>query len=320
MPGDWVTAANFKQTRMVMRIGVVGLGAMGKAVANNLVGAGYSTIVWNRSPQPRSELVARGAIAASDIREAFRCDVVLSLLLDDAAIQAVLLDSGAITAAPAGTVHVCMSSISTSMAGALVRAHEQQGSGFVAGPMFGRPEAAAAAKLEIAIAGASILLDKVEPVLDGLGRTWRMGDDPQFGYLTKIAGNFMIACAVQAMAESAALVSSRGGDPESFLTLMSETLFPAPIYRTYSPAVACGVSPGTPVGPRVALKGVARTLGEAEVAGIRMLSAEIMRDRLQEADRLGLSEEDWSVALAKVVRASGPAPTAVRPLHGGQVS
>lgn len=306
MLGERVTAAKFRRTRMVMRVGVVGLGAMGKAVATNLIGAGYPTIVWNRSPRPTSELVTRGGIVAADVGEAFRCDVVLSLLLDDAAVQAVLLDGGAIAAAPAGTVHVCMSSISTSMAGTLVRAHEQQGSGFVAGPMFGRPEAAAAARLEIAIAGAPVLLDKVEPVLDVLGRTWRMGNDPQLGCLTKIAGNFMIACAVQAMAESAALVSSRGGDPEPFLALMSETLFSAPVYRTYSSAVARGVPPGGPVGPEAALKGVARTLGEAEVAGIRMLSAEIMRDRLQEAVRLGLAEEDWSVALAKVVRASGP--------------
>jgi 3-hydroxyisobutyrate dehydrogenase-like beta-hydroxyacid dehydrogenase len=120
--------------------------------------------------------------------------------------------------------------------------------------MFGRPEAAAAAKLELPMAGAPALLDKVEPVLGVLGCTWRMGDDPHLSYLTKIAGNFMIACAVQAMAEGAAPVSSRGGDPEPFLALMSETLFPAPIYRKYAPAVARGVSPGTPIGPRAALK------------------------------------------------------------------
>ncbi len=289
-----------------MRVGVVGLGAMGQAVATHLVRAGHPTIVWNRSPRPVAELVARGATGAADLGEAFRCDVVLSLLLDDAAVRAVVLDGGAAAAMPAGAVHVCMSSLSTGMAGALMRAHGPHGSGFVAAPMFGRPEAAAAAKLEIAMAGAPALLDKVEPVLSILGRTWRMGHDPQLACLTKIAGNFMIASAVQAMAESAALVSSRGGDPESFLAFMSETLFPAPIYRTYGRAVARGVSPGTPIGPGAALKGVARTLSEADLAGIRMLSAEIMRDRLQEADRLGLAEDDWSVALTKVVRASGP--------------
>ncbi len=216
-----------------------------------------------------------------------------------------LLDDDALAAAPAGTVHVCMSSISTGMADALARAHGRHGSGFVAGPMFGHPEAAAAARLEIALAGAPTLLDRVEPVLGVLGRVWRMGDDPRLGHLAKIAGNFLIACAVQAMAESAVLVSSRGGDPGRFLAFMGETLFRAPIYRLYGPAVAQLASPGTPIGPGTALRGVARTLGEAEIAGIRMPSAEIMRDRLQEADRLGLADGDWSVALARVVRASG---------------
>ena len=286
-----------------MQAGVIGLGAMGRAVAANLVGAGLRTTVWNRSPRPVDALVARGAVAAGDAGEAFRCDVVLSLLLDDAAVRAVFLDSGILASVPAGTIHACMSSISTSLARELVRAHEAYGIHYVAAPVFGRPEAAASATLSIVTAGAPDILDRIEPVLRILGRTWRMGGDPPLGHLVKVAGNFMIGCAVEAMAESAALISAHGGDPAPFLAMMGDTLFPAPIYRSYGAAVASGVSPGAPSGLQAPLKGVGRTLGEAEAGGIRMPFASMLQARLHDAIRQGLTDEDWSVALSKVARA-----------------
>ena len=265
--------------------------------------AGLRTTVWNRSPQPIADLVARGDTAAGEVGEAFHCDVVLSLLLDDAAVRAVLLDGDILAAAPAGTVHVCMSSISTGLVRDLVRAHQERGLHYVAAAMFGRPEAAAASRLEIVTAGAADLLDRVEPVLSVLGRTWRMDEDPPLASLAKIAGNFLIGCAVQAMAESAALLASRGGGPEPFLAMMGNTLLAAPVYQSFGPAIAHGTSPGMPYGPKVAVNGVERTLGEAQAAGIRMRLAELMQGRLQDAEDQGLGDEDWSVALAKMARA-----------------
>ena len=285
-----------------MRVGVLGLGSMGRAVAVNLVRAGIQTTVWNRSPQPFAELVAAGAIGARDVAELFGCDVVLSVLLDDAAIRAVILDSGAVAAAPAGTVHVCMSSVSTSLARDLTRTHAQNGSQFAAASMFGRPEAAASAKLEIVTAGPPEILEQVEVILRSLGRTWRMGDEPQLACLTKIAGNFMIGSAVQAMAESAALVSAGGGDPAAFFVMMGETLFPAPIYRSYGAAIAKSQPPGVAIGPKFALEGIERTLGEAKAAGIKLRLAELMKERLEQAESQGLDSDDWSIALAKVAR------------------
>ena len=152
----------------------------------------------------------------------------LSLLLDDAAVRAVILGSGVLAAAPAGTVHVCMSSVSTALARGLAQAHGARGRRYVAAPMFGRAEAAAAARLEIVTAGPPDLPDRVEPVLRLLGRTWRMGGDPQAAFLAKTAGNFMIGCAVAAMAESAALLSSRGGDPAPFPAMAKLARAPAP--------------------------------------------------------------------------------------------
>jgi 3-hydroxyisobutyrate dehydrogenase-like beta-hydroxyacid dehydrogenase len=285
-----------------MQVGIVGLGAMGRAVASNLVEAGVSTTVWNRSPAPLRELVAKGAFAANDVREVFQCDVILSLLFDDAAVRAVILESGVLASARAGIAHVCMSTISTGLARELVQAHEERGVHYVAAPVFGRPDVAAAAKLNIVTAGAPAILDSIEPVLGILGRTWRMGDDPQHGHLAKIAGNFMIGCAIETMAESAGLISSHGGDPSPFLAMMGETLFAAPIYRSYGAAIARGVFPGAPSGLQLPLKDVGLTLGEAKAANMLMPLAELLQTRLHDADRRGLADEDWSVALAKVAR------------------
>lgn len=287
-----------------MQVGVAGLGSMGIPVAANLVKAGIRTIVWNRSPQSVRDMVTAGATAAHDLEDLFQCDIVLSVLLDDTAVRSVVLDSGVLASAPAGAIHACMSSISTALAQDLVRAHEERGLSFAAAAMFGRPEAAAAAQLNMAVAGRPEILDRLDPVLSIQGRVWRMGDDPVLAYLVKTAGNFMIGSAVEAMAEAAALVSSRGSDPVPFFEMMAQTLFPAPIYKSYGAAVATGVFPGKPIGPAFALSGVGRTLGEARANGIRMPSAELLQDRLQQAERQGFAEEDWSVALAKVARKS----------------
>lgn len=287
---------------MKQSIGVVGLGAMGKAIAVNLLKAGFQTTVWNRSPEPVDELVSQGAVDAKHLSEVLKCDVVLSVLFNDAAVREVFLDSGVLAAAPSGTTHVCMSTISSALAGELLEAHSRRGIAYVGAPMFGRPDVAAAAKLNIVTAAAPDLLEKVEPVLSVLGKTWRVGDEPRIAHIAKIAGNFMIGCAIETMAESAALISLNGGDPGLFLTMLGETLFNSFIYRSYGSAVASGKSPGAPSGLQLPLKDVGLTLGEARAVGTRTPFATALQERLNYADGQGLGGEDWSVALASVAR------------------
>ncbi len=287
---------------MKQSIGVVGLGAMGKAIALNLLKAGFQTTVWNRSPEPVDELVLQGAAGAKHLGEVLKCDVLLSALFNDAAVREVFLDSGVLAAAPSGTTHVCMSTISSALAGELVEAHSSRGIGYVGAPMFGRPDVAAAAKLNIVTAAAPDLLEKVEPILSVLGKTWRVGDEPRIAHIAKIAGNFMIGCAIETMAESAALISLNGGDPGLFLSMLGETLFNAFIYRSYGSAVSSGTSPGAPSGLQLPLKDVGLTLGEAKAVGTRTPFATVLQEQLRYADRQGLGGEDWSVALASVAR------------------
>ena len=285
-----------------MEIGVIGLGAMGKNIAANLLKAGYSVKVWNRSPGPVEEAVRAGATPAATVREVFACLVVLSVLFDDASVREVLLAEDVLPNTGQDTVHVCMSTISTSLVETLIEAHNTRGIRYVAAPMFGRPDMAAAARLNMVTAGDPQALSAVAPVLSALGTMWNLGDDPRIGHLAKIAGNFMIGCAIEAMAESSALIASQGGDPGPFLSMLGETLFDAPIYKSYGSAIARNQSSGAPSGLALPLKDVGLTLGEGRRAGLHLPLADLLRQRLESAAEAGMMDDDWSVALAANAR------------------
>ena len=297
-----VEGLHSKGDSMPQRICIVGLGAMGKPIAGNFLKAGFQTTVWNRTPGPVHELVSIGAVAAEELRQVFKCGFILSTLFDDIAVRQVFLDSNVLAYAPAGVIHICMSTISSSLANELVQEHTRHGISYVAAPMFGRPNVAAAAQLNIVTAAAPDLLEKVEPILRVLGKTWPVGDDPRIAHVAKIAGNFMIGCAIETMAESAALISLNGGDPGLFLAMLGETLFNSFIYRSYGSAIASGKSPGLPSGLQLPLKDVELTVGEANALGTRTPFATLLREQLQLAERGGYGREDWSTALASVAR------------------
>lgn len=285
-----------------MKVSVIGLGAMGSSIAANLMKAGHDVTVWNRSAGPVGTLAAANATSAKTARDAFGCDVALTTLFDDAAIRSVVLEGEALAGASEGAIHVCMSTISTELADDLIEAHCTRGVRYVAAPMFGRPDMAAAAKLNMVTAGAREDVEAVEPVLGALGRTWPVGEDPRIGHLAKIAGNFMIGGAIEAMAESAALITSRGGDAAPFLSMLGETLFAGPIYKSYGAAIASGESPGVPSGLKLPLKDVGLTLQEGRAASLSLPLAELLQGHLKAAGDNGLMDEDWSVALAEGAR------------------
>ena len=289
-----------------MKVGVVGLGAMGKAIAHNLLKAGYQVTVWNRSPHPVEELVQAGATRAADIREALQGDVVLSVLFDDVAVRTVFLESGALaSAARTGLVHACLSTISIPLAQELAAEHERNGVGYVAAPVFGRPAAAAAASLNFVTAGTQAATGVVNPVLSALGRTWPVGVEPHHANLAKLAGNFLIGSAVEAMAEGAALLHANGANAPAFLSVMAETLFASPIYRLYAGACGGGPSPGARSGLALPLKDNGLLLEAARSAGAYLPLAELVRNRLQKAQGRGLGDHDWSEALATIATERG---------------
>jgi 3-hydroxyisobutyrate dehydrogenase-like beta-hydroxyacid dehydrogenase len=222
-----------------MKIGFLGLGSMGKGIAGRLIAAGHDVVVWNRSRAAVDALVAEGARAASSASEAARCEVVHSMLADDAAIRAVLLDGGALDAMTKGAVHVNHATISVAFAKELAAKHRERGIGYVASPVFGRPDAAAAGKLHVLAAGADSDVARVRPLLEAIGQSvWPLGEAPERANAVKIAGNFMIASAIETMAEATALTRAHGVGAREFLEVMTNTLFAAPVFKTYGALVA----------------------------------------------------------------------------------
>jgi len=222
-----------------MKLAFLGLGNMGQPMARNLAAAKFDLIVWNRSPARADDVVKAGATAAPSVAEAARVDVALTMVADDAALEAIVFDGRLLETLPGGAIHVSMSTISVALAEKLAAAHAARGSAFVSAPVFGRPDAAAAGKLFIVAAGPSAALETCQPIFDALGqRTFRVGAEARLANLVKLSGNFLLASIIESLAEAFALVRKAGVDPHEYLELLTGTLFTAPLFRTYGTLMA----------------------------------------------------------------------------------
>ena len=274
---------------------------MGRAMATRLVQAGHRVRVWNRSRTPVEDLTRQGAEAAGEARAAFG-DVLISMLADDSAVREVVLAPGMLEAAPAGAVHVNLATVSVALAEELTEEHRRRGLVYVAAPVFGRPEAAAGGELNIVAAGDAAALDRVQPLLDAMGRrTWRLGEEPRRATAAKLAGNFLIAAAIESMGEAVILAERHGVQASELLEILTATLFAAPVYRNYGALIA--ERRYEPAGFRLelGLKDVHLALEAGEAARTPLPVASLLRDHLLEAIAQGDGDRDWA-ALAEVAR------------------
>ncbi|SNB71919.1 3-hydroxyisobutyrate dehydrogenase [Arboricoccus pini] len=283
-----------------MRVGFLGLGGMGAAMAANLIKAGHEVTVWNRSPAPADRLAAMGGRKAESPAAAAGGEILISMLADDAATKAVLVEGGALDRLAAGALHVNMATVSMALAKELTALHEARGQGYVAAPVLGRVDVAVAGKLNILAAGPAALLDRAEPLFAAMGqRTWRFGERPEQANAVKLAANFMLASAIEAMGEAAALVQGHEVAPASFLEMISSTLFAAPAYKGYGAMIA--EKRYSPVGFKLplGLKDVRLAQEAGFAANVPMPFASVIRDNFLDALANGDGELDWA-ALAKV--------------------
>lgn len=214
-----------------MRIGFLGLGSMGSAMATRLVEAGHDVVVWNRSEAAADPLIAAGARRAHTPGEALATGLSFSMLADDAAAERVL---DAATVAEGSGIHVNMASISPAAADRLEELFRSARIGYVSAPVLGRPTVAAAGKLNILAAGPATLIEQVLPFLAVLGqRVWRLGERPRAANVVKVAVNYNIIHAIQALGESVAMTERHGVDPAMFHELLTSTLFDGVVYRGY---------------------------------------------------------------------------------------
>jgi 3-hydroxyisobutyrate dehydrogenase-like beta-hydroxyacid dehydrogenase len=289
-----------------MKIGFLGLGNMGQAIATNLLKGGHQLLVWNRSPKATEPLVELGAQAVAEPAQAFAADVVFSMLADDKALRSVLIDSGLLKQLKAPLIHVNLATIAVTFADELAGLHQAQGVDYIAAPVMGRPNVAAAAQLNILAAGPETAIDKVQPLLDLIGRkTWRLGEKASAANAMKLATNFLLVSAVQAMSEASVLVTRHGLKSADLVDLVSSTIFTGPVYsgygaligeRRYEPAAFKAV---------LGLKDVDLILAAASQVSVQMPSADMIRANLKDAVDHGDGEKDLAV-LAEVEERRNP--------------
>jgi 3-hydroxyisobutyrate dehydrogenase-like beta-hydroxyacid dehydrogenase len=280
-----------------MQIGFLGLGQMGAAIAANLVRARHDVVVWNRSAEKARPLVEAGATLAESPKDAASGrDVIFSMLADDAALNAVLFgEHGALAGLKAGALHVSMSTIAVATAENIAARHAEHRQRFMAAPVFGRPDAAAAAKLFIVAAGSAADLERAKPLLAAIGqRVFHVGEVPSAANLVKLCGNFMILSAIEAMGEAMTLAEKGGVPKATLLEVLISTLFDAPVFRTYGPILAEEKFRPAGFAAPLGLKDMRLVSEAAEGERVPMPLLSLLRDHLLQTIATEGEDIDWS--------------------------
>ncbi|ACL56068.1 NAD(P)-dependent oxidoreductase [Methylobacterium nodulans] len=289
-----------------MDVGFLGLGRMGRPMALNLVKAGHRVRVWNRSAEAAESLRAEGAVPVASPAEAFRGEVAITMLADDAALRSVIVEGGVLDQAELPGIHVGMSTISVALARDLTALHERAGVAYLSAPVFGRPDVAAAAKLAIVAAGPEAAITRAQPVLDALGaKTWPFGPEPARANAVKLAGNFMLVAAIEAMSEASAFAEAHGVPAADLLDLLTGTIFAAPVYKNYGAAIAAGRYEPPGFNLSLGAKDIRLALAAGEAAGVPMPLASLLRDGLIEAIAHGHGAKDLAALALVSARRSG---------------
>ena len=277
-----------------MKIGFIGLGRMGAGMAARLLERGHALVVWNRTRRAAEPLAARGATVAASSDETLDSDIVITMLADDAAIEAVWIESGLIARMPRSAVHLNMASVSLRMGQRLAEMHRERGVRYVSAPVFGRPEVAATGQLDIVAAGPREAIAHCTPVFEILGKRWfDLGDEAAHANIVKIARNFLLASIIESLGEAFALVRKSGVEPARFLDIITSTSMSAPAYKNYGRLMI--EKPAHATFPlSLGLKDVELALRAAADTGVPLPSGELIREQHVAAIARGYGDRDWA--------------------------
>lgn len=280
-----------------MKVGFIGLGNMGSAIARNLIKAGHDLTVYNRTRSRAEAFASLGArIAETATEAATDAEVLITMLADDAAVEGVIFSPGnAIGAIPTGAVHISMSTISVGLSRRLAESHREKHQHYLAVPVFGRPDAAAAAKLFIMAAGPSEQIERCRPLFDAMGqKTFLVGEEAHAANVIKLAGNFLLTTVIESLGEAFAFGRKFGVDPHVLLNILTNSLFPAPVYQNYGSMIASDKFEPAGFKLPLGLKDNRLLLAAAEEAAVPMPMASLIHDRFVAALAQGLGESDWA--------------------------
>ena len=285
-----------------MPVGVIGLGSMGAGMAKSLIRAGHEVTVWNRSRDKAEALAGEGARVADGLADAVSGEAVVTMLGTDEAVREVVLESGALEQAASGLVHVMSATISPDLSEELARRHAERGLAYVAAPVLGRPDVAEKGELNVLVSGEEAAISRAKPVLDAIGaKTWPIGPEPRHANVAKLAANFMIAAAMETMAEAFAMLEKQGVEPNKLYDLVTSTLFAAPVYRNYGRMILEGRYEPVGFALPLGLKDMRLVHAAGEAVSAPMPLASLLRDNYIDALAHGGETKDWS-AVAEVAR------------------
>ena len=288
-----------------MKVGFIGLGSMGLPIARHVLQAGHAVVVYNRTRSRADALKPlQPTVADSPAAAAQGVDVLVTMVADDAALEEVMLGaSGALAALAPGAIHVSMSTISPKLSRALAERHLVAGQEYVAAPVFGRPQAAEAKQLWIVAAGPAPAIERCRPLLDAVGQGVILaGDDPARANVIKLAGNFLLAAAIEAMGEAFALVRKYDVAPADLLEIVNGRLFRSPIYENYGGLIAEERYEPAGFKLKYGLKDIRLALAAAEEVAAPMPLASLIRDRFLSGIARGWGDIDWA-GLARIAAA-----------------
>jgi 3-hydroxyisobutyrate dehydrogenase-like beta-hydroxyacid dehydrogenase len=278
-----------------MKVGFIGLGRMGAAMAGNLIKAGHEVTVYNRSPEKARALAANGAKVASNVSEASRGDAVMTMLSNDEAVETLVLGrEGVLASLRPSALHVSSSTISVALSQRLSQQHAQQGQRYVAAPVFGRPDAAAAAELVVVAGGDKTSVEAARPLLEAIARkVFVVGEAPQAANLVKLSGNFLNASVIESLGEAFALIGKGGIDRQRYLEILA-SLFNVPAYNIYGALIASGRFEPAGFAAPLGQKDIRLLLAAADTLGVPMPVAGLLRDRFMTLLAHGGERLDWS--------------------------
>ena len=277
-----------------MNIGFIGLGQMGSGMASRLIDSGHQLVVWNRTRAATDAFAARGAAVADAIEDTLTADIVISMLADDAAVQAVWIATGLYQKLPATTLHLNMASVSLRMGRQLDALHQQQGSPYVAAPVFGRPQFAARGELDIIAAGAPSAIARCEPLFKLLGRRWfNVGAEAPTANAVKVARNFLLAALIESLGEAFSLVEKAGVNPQVFFDIITSTNMNSPAHKSYGQLMLD--NPDNPTFPlSLGLKDVELARQAAADLNMPLPTGDLLQAQHLAAIAAGYGERDWA--------------------------
>jgi 3-hydroxyisobutyrate dehydrogenase-like beta-hydroxyacid dehydrogenase len=296
-----------------LRVGVIGIGHMGRGIAESLIRADHDVTVYNRTPSAAEPLAEQGATVAHSIRDACDGEAVFTMVSNDEALEAIVFgEGGVLQSLRRGATHISSSTISVDLSERLSDEHMRAGQRYLAAPVLGRPDKAAAGELFVVAAGERSALDLAKPLFDAIAqRTIDFGERASTANLVKLSANFLIATVFEALGEAIALVDRAGLDRQHYVDFLTSTLFGAPVYKTYGALVAAEELPPVGFAAPLGFKDIRLALAAAEKLRVPMPFASVLHDRFVELLADGGEAMDWSV-VGRMARRDAGEPIAAR--------